>query len=698
MSKEIKFSNKVLSRVNSIYSSVNLNHDKPCDSSMTKYQCPCLKDILNKNVSIKLFGQEFTLKMFQESLFDQPFVHECKISEQIVNDIIQPTQFDNHVKKVLNHLFQRLQNTQEIVHLTFKKIKHFDNVTFKPAVLKNNKFTQMGFVLKVPNGQLKANTKYTFNTGYIINQPISVKKRRFIDVDIVNADGSKKKEKKLVIEKEFSKQIPFVIIPTIQYMSGLIPTLYCKDADDTGFVTINFTVLKDIAVEKIFVRMIACSINTGIVNPANIINHVNTKSLTVTKKRDQVNTRTVFNFKTKFRADSMKLINKQCVQFDTFSPVQTTDSYENQKLQINLSNGIVLFSSRKRETHDPTLITMAGVFVPNHVNENIKPLVLHTGPGHNFLHNTHCVSYLSSIVQIYNEEMSQIEPTCKILNGAFKNLHDYTEVMECMKNMIKISKEFSLHSTSIFNMHVKYPTYDLNKLLLIFDHQRQLTDKKVKEFYFENDEEKIFRKKIPFSVTCLTSMKNLAILKFHHVLTPNQIDYLKATAIYNEEEVENLKLSDDNTNKNENENIASNTIIPIVNISNDATSSSNDIILDNNNNSVSDINLDTTTAAISTNIISDIALNTTVSTTSDITLEDSTVSTTVNIVSDTTAPLENKIDTVATDDEVTANTKDSIKTTTNTPNTNIVSDEEENTITVMDTITTTTATEDDKNN
>lgn len=533
MSKEVPYNSNVFSRVNSIYPSVNLKHEKPCDSSMTKFQCPCLKDILDKNVSIKLFGHEFTLKMFQEILFDQPFVHECEFSKEFTFE--DPTQLDNDVKKVLKHLFQRLHNTHEIVHMTYKKIKHFDNVTFKPAIRsKNNTFTQMGFIIKVPNGLLKANTKYTFNTGYIINQPISVRRRRFVDG-------------KLVIDKDFSKQIPFVIIPTIQYIPGLVPTLYCKDADDNGFVTINFTVLKDIKVEKIFVKMIACSINTSIVNPSNIINHVNQKSLTVTKKRDQINTRNVFNFKTKFAANSMKLINEQCVHFDTFSPIQTTDSYDKQKLQINLNNGIVFFSSRKRETHNPNLITLAGVFIPNHSNENVKPMVLTNGP---MVHNTHCVAYLSGLVQIYNEEMTEIEPTCKILNGAFRNLNDYAEIVKCMKNIIKVVKEFSLHSTSIFNLHVKYPNYDLDKLLLIFDHQQQITDKKVQEFYSAT-EDKIFKKKVPFSVTCLKNMKNMVILKYKHVLAPNQIDYLKATMVYDEAEVENLKLTENTNNDDE---------------------------------------------------------------------------------------------------------------------------------------------------
>lgn len=368
--------------------------------------------ILKNEVAFELFYKEVSFANLRKHIVQQPFIRVAPKNasmdlkaKDLVASVKQANDALNKVPRVTNRVGIQVIVAEKNDDVVFH---HACTVTFKGTT----KYMPPRLVISLAKYNVPANCGVRINTGLIINTPRTY----------AGENGQK------------SIQEPFIIIPQIQLDGlddGIIPSMYARDVDDTGLLTINFTTTK--AYEKNLELKVALQA-FAVAKPADPVSVSNpiAKS-SVFKSKDNLAGRSTKNAKLKFLANSGLMDNKNHLQFATFDH-KATPIIEHADQKLNFKNVNVVFSSRKREWYDPRLVSITGVAFNNGKKNIYAPP--HVVAGSIFQHNTHCITFISSKVMVFSESVTDIPITSRLLNGAFSDIENYPTINKRLRECV----------------------------------------------------------------------------------------------------------------------------------------------------------------------------------------------------------------------------------------------------------------------
>jgi len=367
-------------------------------------------------------------------------------------------------------------------------ILKFDNVKYRHSLVKNGKLQSPMF--SVTLDVKEPYQSVCINTGYIVKIPMTVPDRVI--------EGDQVKTLPAMIRQE-----NFVIIPKIMTNKGcrIIPSIYARDPEDTGYYTINFTLLEG-HLTKVIVTLLAFSV----VQTGNTLQLLDPEPNTqIFKPKDMHSGRLVKNPRVKIGFDTAQLDdNEQRLVLKTFNgTVSPPVFYDKQRLTVQGES--VLFTTRKREWMNPKMITLSGVFNINHVKDKALPRVSCTELPEK---NTHCVVVINSRCALFSVKGDKVG-RYRYLNGAFHNITNYERIIQALRNVLSITESIrfmALHQTHEIEkkpemeQHVKQKMliFDYNRGLVFSENQlNKMMNMTEKELY----ETKSGNKSKPYSVT-----------------------------------------------------------------------------------------------------------------------------------------------------------------------------------------------------
>lgn len=387
------------------------------------------------------------------------------------------------------------------------KVRAFPEVRAFNTAFQSGKFYHPRFIIEV--GDVPPNSSVRVNTGYVIRVPQMAKHRRL-------------DKGKIVQDSTMKLTAPCVIVPyfylTAAQEKDIIPCIFSRDPEDTGFLTFSFSTLSGkVGKLSIMLRAFVTTSPDGDV----YLTHCETADKTVTKTKDFKDGRYTANLKVKFDPTSMKVVRKtddgvknQAV-FDTYAPNDTVS--EKQKL-IFTAKYPVLFSSRKREWYDPNLITFGGMFDRRTA---ITPFVLknHHGSGEK-IQNSVCCTFVTNKLILFSRMIDSVETKgtfhqLKIINGAFVDVPRYDGVRRNIRQLLKSMSGLKLGAEQCQQIIARkiVPEDRARRILEIYDYHHMISPSTVLQ-HIDKSDEMLFDTQLtvskPLSVTLDQAFRYLA--------------------------------------------------------------------------------------------------------------------------------------------------------------------------------------------
>ncbi|AQN78589.1 ACH96175.1 GrBNV gp23-like protein [Kallithea virus] len=412
--------------------------------------------IVKQNASVNLYNNDVTYLKIQRSMAHQPDVEICNKS-----CLLDLDNFDFNAMNRAAACLNLVPKSNETVVIEMCLVEKKPNVRFlhsNPSdVGKKNRLLPPRFVIDLDGFDIKPNQGVRVNTGYIVKIPQIAMGKSIKNNEIVNT--------------KMMPQLDVVIIPQIvSKHAGIIPTLYGRDAEDTGLLTINFTTTKDFNPKTSLQVVLNAYHCIRPINSANLINQEN-KTAVLFKPKDSRSGRWVKNPKIKFCADRFDL--KTCpgsLLLDTYDHTKKPiEMYPDQKIKI--ANIITLFTSRKREWFNPKLVTFAGIYNPNDGSKNSHSGLI--AGRSEIINNTHGVVFIKSKITAISV-VGTFSEDCRIVNGSFSNLKNYDDIVKRTRQITAALKGLSVGAKACRQIIVKNPDIKIEDLLRVYDYHRSI--------------------------------------------------------------------------------------------------------------------------------------------------------------------------------------------------------------------------------
>lgn len=430
-------------------------------------------NIVKQHVSFKLLDKEINFEEVRNVIMRQPHVKVVPKSAAICMD-------DPKIATMVKHTVKEMMamprpQTKVVIDVAVAEaiphVKFYDG-NMMPGK-KDAKYTAPRIAISLKDYDIPAYHGVRVNTGLVITIPTTCRAR-----EIENG--------KLKVTNSRVTQESFVIVPQVTCITpgetdsnSLIPSMYVRDADDTGLLTINFTTRRAYPNNMVLqVVLMAFSVDkpmerVSVLNPDTTNGKVN-----LFKGKDNLSGRAVKNPKIKFLTNNFDLTpNNRQLQMSTFDhKILPITPHRDQKLMFK--NITTLFSSRKREWQDPRVITITGLFNP----KSKSFASAHVVDGSMFQHNTHCITFVSERLMLFNERVPTVALNARILNGSFSDVPNYTAVnkrlRECVTAMQGLYSGL-LSCKTLYNeiqqkqsSEAGYENITLEKLITLYDYDR----------------------------------------------------------------------------------------------------------------------------------------------------------------------------------------------------------------------------------
>lgn len=513
-----EFSDETRSRLSELYSSFD--------------------DIINKNVSINLYGQNISFKDVQTAMRKQPFITSVR-----KNSILELNDIDEEKIKTNLHAIETISKGRETVVMEMVLVEEFDNVKFLPSEIQPVKgvlkLLPPRMTIDLSKVDIQPYHGVRINTGYSIRIPS-------IAVGKTIENGK-------ILSTPLNKQIDVVIVPTIvQPPVGLIQALYARDPEDSGLLTINFTTTSKINLKK---KLCIVFNAYATIKPLTSISIVESQTTTsdLFKPKDSQSGRLVKNPKVKFHADSFDTTTVPgSLLLKTFDNTKKPSvTFANQK--IKLDQIITLFPSRKREWCNPNLVTFAGLYDPSPRKLNIVEPTIAKGSedpsppmlnivepiiakGSEVNHNTHGMVFITHKVVLFSVP-GKVQEDVRMLNGSFSNLKDYENITKKLRQLINSLFSLSVGAKTCRQIVEETPSLDINKLIVLYDYHRSIDSKDVKKLAerSEYSEKKMFDERPSqanaYSSSLYKAFKYLAYTFCANKFTPEQLEELSLSCV-----------------------------------------------------------------------------------------------------------------------------------------------------------------------
>ncbi|AUQ43957.1 putative gp22-like protein [Esparto virus] len=497
------------------------------------YDCDA---IINQHASIELFNQKISYFDIQNSMKRQPFVETCNKSHMLELDDFDFAAMDKVLKNI-----NAIPKGKETAVIEMCMAEKLPNVKFFNAeMLKINntkKYAAPRFIIDLTNEDIKPNQGVRINTGYMVKIPQIIMGKTLVNNEIKNTT--------------VSPQLNIVVVPQIvSKHEGLIPTIYGRDSDDTGLLTINFTTTSKFnSKTKLQVVLNAYSCLRPITS-ANIINSENT-TVELFKAKDNRSGRWVKNPKIKYFANEFDLKSSPgSVMLKTFDntkiPITT---YANQKIQIK--DITTLFTSRKREWLNPNVVTVAGVY--NHLEPKYTSAAI-IADGSDIRNNTHGIVFIKNKIILFSID-GKFNEDCRIVNGAFSNIKNYADIVKKTRQITASLKGLSVGAITCRKIAKENSKYKFEDLIRVYDYHRSinLKDPKLDEKIMSDEKKLFLERPSTFNLYSCNIYKCLKSLAFNF-----------CAERFTDEQLKSLSLSCNiNTPTNSNSNDDSMDTIPI---------------------------------------------------------------------------------------------------------------------------------------
>lgn len=459
------------------------------EESKVKLLFASTDDILKKNPVLEHKGEMVTVQHISRRMLDS-IEMIARSPKSVLLDLA------NGVSKqdvdTLNKTLGTIQKSNESVCIEFLQIKSNPIVKFWNSEIKNGAYCPPRMIIDLTGVPVKLNESMMINTGYVIRIQNMTRQ-------CAVENGAIVKTSKIV------KQPPFTIIPIVSCSSGfIIPSIYARDANDTGLLTINFTLVSGTPGK---LKVVFNAYTTDRLDGVDLVDRE--PNAVLFKPRDSLSGRLVKNPKVKIRFEDMTVDETSgVVSFPTFdSTVTPSKTYERQRVTIN-SQIPIFVCSRRREWFNPELVTLSGLIMPNE-KRFLAPKVLKTG---DCLKNTHCLVPLKHRIKLYSETSTKYElQHLSLLNGAFVHMKDFNDINDNYKRMIFILQAMSIGAAQCKELSEKR-NIPFDKLFKIFDYHRSLKVEKLDE-QLQLEDAALFSSRIgnasAYSVTVLKSFKQL---------------------------------------------------------------------------------------------------------------------------------------------------------------------------------------------
>jgi hypothetical protein len=383
------------------------------------------------------------------------------------------------------------------------------------------------------------------NTGYIVKvKPITYKYT-------IENDKPKANEETLQSQPEF------IILPMIvsDHKKTIIPSVYARDPEDSGLLTINFTVgaeVPDFKNKPLQITLDAFLVEkpariARIVEKApNGVDVIEKRDVVLFKPKDNKMGRCVKNPKTKYFADSFQVTKNDCLLVETFDgtkkPIERIDNQ-----YIEFSKVPVFFSSRKREWCNKELVTYAGMWCPpaHYTKEQLErmakekkqqpetqlePTIIENSTVDK---NTHGVSFLKARITLYSVDAEDKDDLndLKILNGAFADVPYYDELVKKYRQILASLNGLSVGAVTVNDIIEERPELSFDWLMTVYDYHRVLDKNETKYLHADKiTEQQVFEERQAdlnaYSVNLKKGLKLFALLYCSDRFTRAQIEQL----------------------------------------------------------------------------------------------------------------------------------------------------------------------------
>lgn len=395
------------------------------------------QDVLDKKPSLSIFDKTISFGDLQQNILDsEPFIKDCP--KNVLIDCGSIT--ENDYTKARSSLESITKSPRNVV-IQVVPVKSYPEVTFMHAELKMMKDKKPRYFaprfavdLRERASEIKPNHGVCINLGCIVTMPKNCKGRNIVDNKIVTT--------------AISSQPEFIIVPVIvSSHEGITPTLYARDAADSGVLTINFTTASKFDLSKKLL-IVLYAFTVGQSKTAVSLVDVEAQACALFKPKDSRRGRSVKNPKVKFYAQSFdtETVPNSLILSTFDNSKKPIVAFDKQKIKVSGVN--VLFSSRKREWHNTDLVSLSGLYNATDAKLNVAPKL---AIGSQFNNNTHCMTLIDSKVSVYSEP-GKLQNDFKIINGSFINHLEYMSIKKNIARLVNAIEQLSIGAKMSVNL------------------------------------------------------------------------------------------------------------------------------------------------------------------------------------------------------------------------------------------------------
>lgn len=432
-----------------------------------------------------------SLNELLEHVKDQPAVcKELKYPTLELKDKIKASDVSG-----LYGALNKIPHGPDNIVIEVAKVLPFENVKFRKSEIKNGKLQPPAFSIAVD-----CNEPYTglsLNTGYTIKMPTNTNAR--------SVEGGSIK-----ILSNTVRQNSAVIIPKVTVNSGctVIPSIYARDSEDTGFYTVNL-VLVEGHLKKVVVSLVAY----GVAPIGNTFTLENPEpNVAIFKPKDMRSDRSVKNPRVKVAFDTAEIDGKS-IKLSTFDGTKSPPTIFPQQ-RLSVKGETVLFTTRKREWLNPKLVTLSGVYNATNPKDSVLPIVVGTEMS---MKNTHCVVVINSRCALFSTKGDE-NARYRFLNGSFHHIPDYERIVQALRSILSITESVRLMALQQQSIET---TSESKQRMLVFDYNRGFVfNKEQLDKMMKMSEKELYDYKTgdkqnkPYSVTLRNQMNLLASVYF----------------------------------------------------------------------------------------------------------------------------------------------------------------------------------------
>lgn len=469
-----------------------------------------IENVISKNAVLDVYGVPITFrKITDEIIKNQTFLSMVEKSSLVDFDSIDFAKIQKNMSDIA-----AIPKSKETAVIEIVKVCDFPKVKFMHSEMIKGKFVMPRIVIDLKGECIEAYRGVRINTGYVVKINTVAMGKTISDGKIVNT--------------RVGSQPDFIVVPQIvSKHDGLIPCVYGRDPEDTGFLTINFTTTKKLDTSKpLQIVLNAYTIERSF----KITSILNSETKTeLFKAKDNRSGRWIKNPKTKFLANKFDLdTTSGAVLLDTFDHSKLpVVMYEKQKIKIE--KAIALFTSRKREWCDSHLVTVAGIYNPINGKHSEGIIV----EGSQIKHNPHCMVFIRNKITVFSVA-GTYNRDCRLLNGAFSDSPAYTDVNRDIRKVNSSLIDLMYGAKIAQDIASTNPKLNVKDLLKLFDYNRSLTANDPKlQSKIESSDEKLFGERPAdlncYSVNLYKGLKSLA--------------YQCCSSFFTEEQLKELSLS-----------------------------------------------------------------------------------------------------------------------------------------------------------